>query len=132
MTLLDHFLEQFVLPMVAAVGALLVRWGTRIRVGRDDLAVGLDLLVGALFALVVFGMEAAIQFHRFALDFPNPFTYPVLAAAALLLSSGLIVREFGWARNQNNQLELQALQGIIIPLAASVDALLLVVRQSAL
>jgi protein-S-isoprenylcysteine O-methyltransferase Ste14 len=127
-----HFLEQFALPIVAAVGALLVRQLSRIRIERVDLAVGLDLIVGALFTLVLFGIEAASHIDRFWLDWPSAYTYPVTATALLLILTGIIVRTWGWNRVGGSvpvEPQLRAMQGIVIPMVASVIALLLVVRQ---
>jgi len=126
----DHFVEWFVLPVVTTSVALVVRRVTKlIRFGLDDLAVGLDLIVGALFTLGLVAVQfAVLLLHRSALDWAGKDTWPVIATFGLLVTSGIVVRYWGWSKGQPRQLLI--LQGIVIPLVASCAALLLVVRQA--
>jgi len=127
-----NFLEYFILPVattaVTAVVRRLTRWT---RWDRNDAALGLDLMVGALFAVVLVALIDARHHMRPLWDWIHRDTLTALAALLLLCSTGVIVRGWGWQQIRQRTPELVLVQGIIIPLVGSVLALLLVVRIAA-
>jgi ABC-type Co2+ transport system permease subunit len=121
------FLEYLLLPVVTAAMTVIVHRATRkFRLDLQDLAVGLDLIVGALFALGLNAVQLAVYYHRQPFDWFSPDTKAVLAALALLATTGVVVRQWGW--NPHDATELRLTQGVIVPMAASIGALLLVVQ----
>ena len=127
-----HLLEYFILPVATTVVTAVVRRVTRwTRWDRNDAAVGLDLIVGALFAVVLVALLDARYYMRPLWDWIHRDTLTALATLFLLCSTGIIVRSWGWQQIRQRPPELVLIQGIIIPLVGSVLALLLVVRIAA-
>jgi hypothetical protein len=106
--------------------SVLVRRLTRPRpLEGEDLAAGLDLIVGGIFTLGLFATQVALYYYRSVWHWKAPDLGCVLLGVGVLAATGIVVQRWGW-----DQGRIRWREGIVVPILSSVVVLLLVVSRA--